>query len=71
MSSPCRISILEKKLRSHRQGDAIRQVPVSLVVDFNGDGIVDCADMSLIVDHWHTDNSETNKTLGTPDELAT
>jgi len=26
-----------------------------LVVDFNGDGIVDSADMSIMVDHWHTD----------------
>ncbi len=25
------------------------------VVDFNGDGIVDSADMCLMVDHWHTD----------------
>ncbi|MCH8119976.1 MAG: hypothetical protein IIC00_09640 [Planctomycetes bacterium] len=24
--------------------------------DFNGDGIVDCADMCILVDHWHTDN---------------
>ncbi|TKJ33298.1 MAG: hypothetical protein CEE38_20840 [Planctomycetes bacterium B3_Pla] len=26
-----------------------------LVVDFNGDGIVDCADMCMMVEHWHTD----------------
>ena len=26
--------------------------PNPLVVDFNGDGIVDCADMCKIVDHW-------------------
>jgi N-acetylneuraminic acid mutarotase len=25
--------------------------------DFNGDGIVDGADMSIMVDHWHTDNA--------------
>jgi len=25
--------------------------------DFNGDGIVDCADMCIMVDHWHTDNA--------------
>ncbi len=24
--------------------------------DLNGDGIVDCADMCVMVDHWHTDN---------------
>ncbi|MHC4542711.1 MAG: LamG-like jellyroll fold domain-containing protein, partial [Planctomycetota bacterium] len=29
--------------------------PNPLVVDFNGDGIVDCADMCLMVEHWHTD----------------
>ena len=23
--------------------------------DFNGDGIVDCADICIMVDHWHTD----------------
>ena len=26
-----------------------------LVVDFNGDGIVDSADMCIMVNHWHTD----------------
>ncbi|MBA7471557.1 N-acetylneuraminate epimerase [subsurface metagenome] len=26
-----------------------------LVVDFNGDGIVDCVDMCMMIDHWHTD----------------
>jgi len=26
-----------------------------LVVDFNGDGIVDSADICIMVDHWHTD----------------
>ena len=26
-----------------------------LFVDFNGDGIVDSADMCIMVDHWHTD----------------
>ena len=25
------------------------------IVDFNGDGIVDCADMCIMVDYWHTD----------------
>ena len=23
--------------------------------DFNGDGIIDCADMCIMIDHWHTD----------------
>jgi hypothetical protein len=33
----------------------IYQVPVVPVVDFNGDGIVDSADMCIMVDHWGTD----------------
>jgi hypothetical protein len=35
----------------------IYQVPVVPVVDFNGDGIVDSADMSIMVDHWGEDYS--------------
>jgi predicted secreted protein len=31
------------------------QVSISPVVDFNGDGIVDCADICIMVDHWGTD----------------
>jgi len=33
------------------------QVSILPVVDFNGDGIVDSADMCIMVDHWHTDNA--------------
>jgi hypothetical protein len=33
----------------------IWQVPVIPIVDLNGDGIVDSADMCIMVDHWHTD----------------
>jgi len=33
------------------------QAPIIPIVDFNGDGIVDCDDMCIIVDHWGTDNS--------------
>jgi len=33
----------------------IWQVSIEPVVDFNGDGIVDCADMCEMVDHWGTD----------------
>ena len=29
--------------------------PITPVVDFNGDGKVDNADMDIMVDHWHTD----------------
>ncbi|MFC1634808.1 LamG-like jellyroll fold domain-containing protein [Planctomycetota bacterium] len=34
----------------------IYQAPIIPIVDFNGDGIVDSADMCIIVDHWGTDN---------------
>ena len=30
----------------------IYQAPIIPIVDFNGDGIVDCADMCIMVDHW-------------------
>jgi len=30
--------------------------PISPVVDFNDDGVVDCADMCVMVEHWHTDD---------------
>jgi len=33
------------------------QARVIPIVDFNGDGIVDSADMCIMVDSWHTDNS--------------
>jgi Tol biopolymer transport system component len=33
------------------------QVSIDPVVDLNGDGIVDAADMCIIVDNWGTDNS--------------
>ena len=33
------------------------QVTMEPAVDLNGDGIVDAADMCVIVDNWHTDNS--------------
>jgi len=32
----------------------IYQAPIIPIVDLNGDGIVDSADMSIIVDHWGT-----------------
>jgi hypothetical protein len=35
----------------------IWQTEVHPVVDLNGDGIVDAADMVIVVDHWGTDNS--------------
>jgi Tol biopolymer transport system component len=34
----------------------IWQVPIIPIVDINGDGIVDAADMCIIVDNWGTDN---------------
>jgi hypothetical protein len=30
----------------------IRQAPILPIVDFNGDGMVDSADMCMIIDHW-------------------
>ncbi len=35
----------------------IWQAPIIPIVDFNGDGIVDSADMCIMVDHWYTDNA--------------
>ena len=35
----------------------IWQVPIVPIVDLNGDGIVDSADMCIIVDNWGTDES--------------
>jgi len=32
----------------------IWQVQVTPIVDLNGDGTVDCADICILVDHWHT-----------------
>jgi len=34
----------------------IYQAPIIPIVDLNGDGIVDSADMCIMVDHWGTDN---------------
>jgi ketosteroid isomerase-like protein len=36
-------------------GCDIWQAPIIPIVDFNADGIVDTADMDIMVDHWHTD----------------
>jgi hypothetical protein len=33
------------------------QVSIEPIVDLNSDGIVDAADMCIVVDHWGTDNS--------------
>ncbi|MFC1794486.1 LamG-like jellyroll fold domain-containing protein [Planctomycetota bacterium] len=38
-----------------RSGGDIWQAPIIPIVDFNGDGIVDAADMSIIVDYWGKD----------------
>jgi hypothetical protein len=38
------------------EGD-LWQAPILPVVDFNSDGIVDSADLCVMVDHWGTDNS--------------
>ena len=39
-------------------GFDIWQVSISPVVDFNGDGIVDSDDTRIMIDCWHTDNSQ-------------
>lgn len=31
------------------------QVPIEPVIDLNGDGIIDAADMCIMVDHWGMD----------------
>jgi len=36
-------------------GGDMWQVSIIPIVDFNGDGIVDSADMCIMVDHWGTD----------------
>jgi Tol biopolymer transport system component len=36
------------------RGD-IWQVPIIPIVDFNGDSIVDCVDICMLVDYWETD----------------
>ena len=33
-------------------GNDLWQAPILPIVDFNGDGIVDSADMCIMVDHW-------------------
>ena len=38
-------------------GHDLWQAPISPVVDLNGDGIVDSADMCIVVDHWGTEDS--------------
>jgi len=38
-------------------GYDIWQSPITPIIDFNGDGIVDCSDMCIMIDHWGTDNS--------------
>ena len=38
-------------------GENFWQVSIKPIVDFTGDGIVDAADMCIMVDHWGTNNS--------------
>jgi hypothetical protein len=33
------------------------QAPITPIVDFNSDGIVDIADVAIMIEHWHTDYS--------------
>jgi hypothetical protein len=41
-------------LSNRDAGHDVWQAPIIPIVDFNGDGIVDPADMCIMVDHWHT-----------------
>ena len=51
-------TILYFKSRRPDNGDHnLWQVSIEPVVDLNGDGIVDAADMCIIVDNWHTENT--------------
>jgi len=42
-------------LTDHRNGGDIWQAPIIPIVDFNGDGIVNAADICIMVDYWGTD----------------
>jgi hypothetical protein len=46
-----------RSLSGLNSGGDIWQAPIIPIVDFNGDGIVDAADMCIMVDYWGTDNS--------------
>ena len=48
----------EQEVRPSGYGsDDLWKAPIIPIVDFNGDGIVDAADMSIMVDHWGEDYS--------------
>jgi hypothetical protein len=48
----------EQEVRPGGHGsDDLWKAPIIPIVDFNGDGIVDAADMSIMVDHWGEDYS--------------
>jgi hypothetical protein len=54
-ASPC-LSPDQKTLYCGIGGDGDGyEVPIVPIVDLNGDGIVDTADMCIIVDYWGTD----------------
>ena len=42
-------------LSGRYSGGDLWQAPIIPVVDFNGDGKVDNADMNIMIEHWHTD----------------
>ena len=53
-----RLLLFSSNRRDGRVGGVdIWQASIDPVVDLNGDGIVDCADMCIIVDNWGTDES--------------
>jgi gluconolactonase len=41
----------------YRMQMKVQGSPATSSPDFNGDGIVDSVDVSIMIDHWHTDNA--------------
>ncbi len=52
ISSDERLLLFSSSRSGGQGGTDIWQAPIIPVVDFNGDGIVDSADMCIMVDHW-------------------
>ena len=52
----CRVDRISRHVGGFGDVD-LYQAPIIPIVDLNGDGIVDSADMVIMVDNWGTDNS--------------
>jgi hypothetical protein len=55
ISADERLLLFDSYRPGGRGGTDIWQAPIMPIVDLNGDGIVDSADMCIIVDNWGTD----------------